>query len=169
MIPFEPIPDSAPRFNGLVTKVRYGCRVPPSSFPVNRGSIAPPAAKSFGRNISGTPGGFTRSCACTHTTATTLSGSHRPHQHHSITRGTLWNHLPNHLVTSTQRNATGPPHGQFRGLAAGRFGTTGAGRGEQRGFFGNGGWGRRGSEGGGVACGGYCISPRGTRCVSLPC
>lgn len=42
-----------------------------------------------------------------------LSGSHRPHQHHSITRGTLWNHLPNHLVTSTQRNADCPPHAQF--------------------------------------------------------
>jgi len=68
-------------------------------------------------------------CVCTHTTATTLSGSHRPHQYHSITRGTLWNHLPNHLVTSTQRNATGPPHGQFRGLAAGRFGTAGGDRG----------------------------------------
>ena len=47
-----------------------------------------------------------------------LSGSHRPHQHHSITRGTLWNHLPNHLVTSTQRNATGRHTVSFAGLPA---------------------------------------------------
>lgn len=35
--PFEPIPDFAPRFNGFVTKVRNGYRVPPSSFPANGG------------------------------------------------------------------------------------------------------------------------------------
>lgn len=44
-------------------------------------------------------------------------GSHRPHQHHSITRGTLWNHLPNHLVTSTQRNATARRTVSFAGIA----------------------------------------------------
>lgn len=59
-----------------------------------------------------------------------LSGSHRPHQHHSITRGTLWNHLPNHLVTSTQRNATARHTVSFRGLFRARLRE--GGRGEER-------------------------------------
>ena len=72
-----------------------------------------------------------------------LSGSHRPHQHHSITRGTLWNHLPNHLVTSTQRNADCPPHAQFSraspAVSSAAEGGGGGGGGEvkgsKRGFF----------------------------------
>lgn len=70
-----------------------------------------------------------------------LSGSHRPHQHHSITRGTLWNHLPNHLVTSTQRNADCPPHAQFSraspAVSSAAEGEGGGGevKGSKRGFF----------------------------------
>lgn len=105
-----------------------------------------------------------------------LSGSHRPHQHHSITRGTLWNHLPNHLVTSTQRNATARHTVSFRGLR--RLFRARLREGERRGEEGRSagslqsrrkwisGMEGRGREGQMTGCEGYCVSPRGTQCLS---
>jgi len=142
--PFKPIPDSVPRFNGLVTKVRCRYRIPPSSFPGKRESIAVRARNHLITTFWEHP--------------VDSRGRVRVHSHDRD--DALWQSSPTPVPLNYSRhpvesftqsfsyiNATQRDWSAARSVSRASSRPFRHGRGGPREFFGNGGWGRHGTRG----------------------